>query len=257
MKRIIVLCFALASMGAGCEVATSPYPVPVPSPVPVPGPVACTEEAKQCPDGSYVGRTGPKCEFAPCPSPTPIPTPGTEGKRCTGSGDTTCGTGYACTQECGPPVARETDPAPGWSCYPVGKPRMCPICLAASTMIATPKGEINVTELREGVEVWTMDKNGKKLSAPILKVGKTFVGSSHRVVHLSLTDGREVWVSPGHPTTDGRTMSELKIGDAMDGSRVKNTELVPYTEGATYDLLPVGDTGAYWANDILMGSTLR
>lgn len=28
---------------------------------------ACTEEAKQCPDGSYVARTGPNCEFAPCP----------------------------------------------------------------------------------------------------------------------------------------------------------------------------------------------
>jgi hypothetical protein len=32
-----------------------------------PGPVGCTEEAKQCPDGSAVGRTGPNCEFAPCP----------------------------------------------------------------------------------------------------------------------------------------------------------------------------------------------
>ncbi len=30
-------------------------------------PKACTQEAKQCPDGSYVGRTGPNCEFAPCP----------------------------------------------------------------------------------------------------------------------------------------------------------------------------------------------
>lgn len=29
--------------------------------------VFCTQEAKQCPDGSYVGRTGPNCEFAPCP----------------------------------------------------------------------------------------------------------------------------------------------------------------------------------------------
>lgn len=29
--------------------------------------VMCTQEAKQCPDGSYVGRTGPKCEFAMCP----------------------------------------------------------------------------------------------------------------------------------------------------------------------------------------------
>ena len=30
-------------------------------------PVACTMEAKLCPDGSSVGRSGPKCEFAPCP----------------------------------------------------------------------------------------------------------------------------------------------------------------------------------------------
>jgi hypothetical protein len=30
-------------------------------------PIFCTMEAKQCPDGSYVGRSGPKCEFAPCP----------------------------------------------------------------------------------------------------------------------------------------------------------------------------------------------
>ncbi|MFA6446768.1 MAG: TspO/MBR family protein [Patescibacteria group bacterium] len=31
------------------------------------GPVACTMEAKLCPDGSAVGRTGPNCEFAACP----------------------------------------------------------------------------------------------------------------------------------------------------------------------------------------------
>lgn len=28
---------------------------------------ACTDDAKICPDGSAVGRTGPNCEFAPCP----------------------------------------------------------------------------------------------------------------------------------------------------------------------------------------------
>lgn len=31
------------------------------------GPVACTMEAKLCSDGSYVGRTGPNCEFTACP----------------------------------------------------------------------------------------------------------------------------------------------------------------------------------------------
>lgn len=29
-------------------------------------PKACTQEAKLCPNGSYVGRTGPNCEFTPC-----------------------------------------------------------------------------------------------------------------------------------------------------------------------------------------------
>src|SRR3989344_7950690 len=31
-------------------------------------PVACTQEVKLCPDGSYVGREGPDCEFASCPA---------------------------------------------------------------------------------------------------------------------------------------------------------------------------------------------
>ena len=43
------------------------------------GQVACTQEAKLCPDGSYVGRTGPKCEFAACPQPSPEATAGTAG----------------------------------------------------------------------------------------------------------------------------------------------------------------------------------
>lgn len=30
----------------------------------------CTQEAKICPDGSSIGRTGPNCEFAACPAAT-------------------------------------------------------------------------------------------------------------------------------------------------------------------------------------------
>lgn len=36
---------------------------------PPPVQVACTQEAKVCPDGSSVGRVAPKCDFAACPSP--------------------------------------------------------------------------------------------------------------------------------------------------------------------------------------------
>jgi hypothetical protein len=31
----------------------------------------CTMEAKICPDGSAVGRSGPSCEFSPCPTTKP------------------------------------------------------------------------------------------------------------------------------------------------------------------------------------------
>jgi hypothetical protein len=42
---------------------------------------SCTMEAKLCPDGSYVGRSGPNCEFTVCPkkkilTPTPEPANG-------------------------------------------------------------------------------------------------------------------------------------------------------------------------------------
>lgn len=33
------------------------------------GNIACTLEAKLCPDGSYVGRVPPTCEFTQCPQP--------------------------------------------------------------------------------------------------------------------------------------------------------------------------------------------
>jgi Immunoglobulin-like domain of bacterial spore germination len=41
-------------------------PVATPTPVPDPVEVMCTADAMQCPDGSYVGRTGPSCAFV-CP----------------------------------------------------------------------------------------------------------------------------------------------------------------------------------------------
>lgn len=41
--------------------------------------IVCTMEVKMCPDGSYVGRQGPDCEFAKCPSTsTPVFIPPSE-----------------------------------------------------------------------------------------------------------------------------------------------------------------------------------
>jgi hypothetical protein len=48
----------------------------------------------------------------------------------------------------------------------------------------------------------------------------------------------------------------LHVGDLLDGGRVVQIERLPYDQPATYDILPAGGTGWYWANGILVGSTL-
>jgi hypothetical protein len=65
-----------------------------------------------------------------------------------------------------------------------------------------------------------------------------------------------VLVSPGHPLPDGRPIAALRVGDAYDGSVVTSADRVPYDAGRTFDLLPSGGTGLYWANGIELGSTL-
>ena len=53
MRLFIVFILFLGLLGLGCVEPEEP--------------VACTAEAKLCPDGSYVGRQPPDCEFDECP----------------------------------------------------------------------------------------------------------------------------------------------------------------------------------------------
>jgi hypothetical protein len=136
-------------------------------------------------------------------------------------------------------------------------PPQCPICLALGTRIATPSGDVAVQVLRVGDVVWSVDETGTRIAAVLVAIGSTPVPSTHQVVRLALTDGRVVYASPGHPTADGRRVGELEPGDLLDGAPIVIAERVAYASGATYDILPAGATGAYWANGILLGSTLR
>ena len=133
----------------------------------------------------------------------------------------------------------------------------CPICLSRGTLIDTPNGRVKVEQLSVGDLVWTVDEEGRRVAMPLLRVGSTPVPGSHRVVHIVLDDGRQLWVSPGHPLADGRTAGELRVSDLVDGARIVTVELETYAGGATFDILPGGATGHYWANGILLGSTLN
>jgi len=133
----------------------------------------------------------------------------------------------------------------------------CPICLAAGTLIDTPRGVVSVELLQVGDQVWTMNEAGERVTTAILQIGSVRVPATYQVIHLVLSDGRELWASPGHPTADRRRLDDLKVGDVLDGVRVTLFEREPYRGNITYDLLPAGSTGFYWANGILMGSTLK
>lgn len=76
MRKLFFSVAAVLFLAAGCDtqsvVPISPNPAP-------PGMVACPEDAKLCPDGSAVGRTGPQCTFAPCPTSPTTAVSGIEG----------------------------------------------------------------------------------------------------------------------------------------------------------------------------------
>jgi hypothetical protein len=133
----------------------------------------------------------------------------------------------------------------------------CPKCLATNTLIDTPNGPIAVQDLRVDMRVWTLDVAGRRFAARVVQAARMPVPTTHQMVRLRLDDGREVFASPDHPTADGRTLAQLHRGDAFDGAHVLSAERIRYADGYTYDILPSGSTGAYWANGILLGSTLR
>jgi len=137
-----------------------------------------------------------------------------------------------------------------------GKPRMCPICLASNTQIATPSGAVNVKDIKTGMLVWSLNAQGEKVASTVVRTSRSLVPTTHRVISFVLSDARRVWVSPGHPTKDGAPVSSLQAGDFYDGATVVSTGPVPYWDAYTYDVLPDSETGSYWANGILLGSTL-
>lgn len=133
----------------------------------------------------------------------------------------------------------------------------CPICLSGNTLIDTPSGRVAVKDMKVGMPIWTLDKDSRRVSGVVIRTSKVPVPPTHKMVHLILSDGRELSVSPGHPTIDKRTVGELKSGNFYDDAFILGTERASYREGATFDVLPSGETGFYFANGVLLGSTLR
>jgi hypothetical protein len=66
MNRAATAALLLLALAA-CDSRTPSTGAGASAPPPAEAGTMCTMDAKQCPDGSYVGRVPPSCQFAPCP----------------------------------------------------------------------------------------------------------------------------------------------------------------------------------------------
>lgn len=130
-------------------------------------------------------------------------------------------------------------------------------CLSGSTVISAKKGDVPVDQLKKGDIVYSLNAQKALIEVPILLVSKSEVKSDHKFLHIELDDGRALKVSPLHPDSKYKALKELKVGDTIDGAKVTSAKLVPANVEYTYDILPKGQTGIYWANGIPIGSTLK
>ncbi|MDO8594924.1 MAG: hypothetical protein Q7R93_05465 [bacterium] len=115
---IVSVAIVLAALGAGYYFLRESKTSDVTTIPPRNEGMMCTMEAMLCPDGSYVGRSGPKCEFALCPSeavceggvcPNPAATSSTSTKG-EGSGILSYNSGIRGTISLGPTCPVQRDP---------------------------------------------------------------------------------------------------------------------------------------------------
>jgi hypothetical protein len=132
----------------------------------------------------------------------------------------------------------------------------CPICLAKGTLIDTPGGPVAVEQLQPGMLVWSLDTKGGRMAVSISQTTSNQVPDGFRLIQFTLADGRSTTASPQHPTAEGRGLGSYLIGDMLDGNRVSNIEYVDYGWGSTFDILPDSPTLCYWANGVLLKSSI-
>jgi hypothetical protein len=77
------------------------------------------------------------------------------------------------------------------------------------------------------------------------------------MLRIALSDGHVLIAAGAHPAANGSYLRAWRTGQPYDGATITSIGWVTSTAPATYDLLPAGATADYWANGILIGSTLK
>lgn len=123
-------------------------------------------------------------------------------------------------------------------------------CCSKDTKVLTTYGEKSISNIKVGDFVLTENNKFEK----VIMINKVPV-LNHMVLQLTFSDKTILKVSPNHPTADMRLVKDLKAGDLLT-KEIIEIKLIPYNYKYTYDILPDSLTGTYYANGILIGSTL-
>jgi hypothetical protein len=141
-------------------------------------------------------------------------------------------------------------------CY-AGECDNLPVCLPGNTRISTPTGTVAISDLQVGMTVWSVNEKGETVPALVEKAEHVWAPAHHKVIDLTLEDGRRFRASPDHPDVDGKALISHQIGDVLDGAKITGKTLVSHGGARTWDILPSGPTGIYLANGVWLGSTLK
>ncbi len=152
-----------------------------------------------------------------------------------------------------PPVTTHQQPPPHHHHHSGGHGGYC---LSVTDRIATPSGSVPVAQIQPGMHVWSTDAQGRRIDVTVEEVHHTAVPADHLMVRLHLADGRTVLASLGHPLPNGDPISSLTVGQQFEGTSVVSDTRVVYGQPDTYDILPAGPTHTYYADGVLLGSTL-
>ena len=120
------------------------------------------------------------------------------------------------------------------------------------TLISTPKGNVKISKIKFGDFVLSYNKEVVR----VIKISKVKV-KNHKVIRVKLDNDVVLKMNLDHPIGPiGPKFRDLMVGHEIDGHSVVLFKLIPYKEKYIYDILPQSRSGTYYANGILIGSSL-
>lgn len=137
-----------------------------------------------------------------------------------------------------------------------GTPNFCR-CLPGETLIGTPEGDRRIDQLKSGDPVYSVNAKNERIIRCIHLIRSVTIPADYKMLQLKLDDGRQLTVSPQHPDARGEPLIKLEIGACLDGGKLIEKRIIKYSGSFTWDILPEGEFPVYFANDILIGSTLQ